>query len=104
MYNAMARKKHRSTRNAFVRWLAHCRKDQLEEKYDNMCELVTNLWFKQRVFLALRHAALESKTENSILKFKAWKNWCETSKKNKFFEKKVVLVDKIEAIRNERLK
>lgn len=50
-----------------------------------MSELVTNLWFKQRVFLALRQATLESKTENSMLKFKAWKNWCETARKKKYF-------------------
>ena len=50
-----------------------------------MSELVTSLWFKKRVFIALRQAALESKNEKSVIKFKAWKNWCEKSRKNKYF-------------------
>lgn len=60
-----------------------------------MSELVTNLWFKQRVFLALRQACLESKSESSMMKFKAWKNWCETARKKKYLLKKKLLVDRL---------
>ena len=81
----MARKRSRVLRGGFVRWLGFTKKQALEERYENMSELITNLWFKQRVFLALRHAALESKTESSVLKFKAWKSWCEKARKNKYF-------------------
>jgi hypothetical protein len=41
-------------RRGFVQWLGHVKKEQIEERYENMSELVTNLWFKQRVFLGLR--------------------------------------------------
>ncbi len=60
MTSVMTRKKNRMLRVGFVRWLGTTKRAALEERYENMSELVTNLWFKQRVFLALRHAALES--------------------------------------------
>ena len=75
----------------------------MEERYDKMSELVTNLWFKQRVFLGLKQACLESKTENALNKFRAWKDWCEKSRKNKFFEKKSILVERLHGTRTERL-
>lgn len=53
--------------------------------------------------MALRHAALESKTENSVLKFKAWKSWCEKARKTKYFEKKKILIERLEGTRDERL-
>ena len=68
-----------------------------------MTQLVTDLWFKQRVFLSLRQAALESKTESSIVKFKAWKSWCETARKKKYLERKQALVERICDTREERL-
>ena len=37
------------------------------------------------------------------MKFKAWKDWCEKSRKNKLFEKKSLLVERIEGTRTERL-
>lgn len=83
--------------------MAATRKRNLEQRYDKMCDNMTDLWFKQRIFLALKYATLESRTENQISKFKAWRNWCEESRKKKYFKKKDVLVGKIEAIRNEKL-
>lgn len=68
-----------------------------------MSDLMTSLWFKQRVFLGLRQACLESKTENSMMKFKAWKDWCETSRKKKYFARKKLLVDRLAGTRDERL-
>ena len=68
-----------------------------------MSELVTNLWFKQRVFLALRQACLEEKSEKSLLKFKAWRNWCETNRNKKYHQKKKLLVSRIQGLRAERL-
>ena len=103
MKSVLSRKKQRSTRRAFVRWLALTKKQQMEERYDTMSELVTNLWFKQRVFLGLRQAALESKTETSMLKFKAWKNWCEQAREKKYFQRKKVLVNRIQGVREDRL-
>jgi hypothetical protein len=54
MYSVMYRKKQRDQRKAFVMWLGFTKKTGLDERYEHMSELVTNLWFKQRVFLALR--------------------------------------------------
>lgn len=64
---------------------------------------MTDTWFKQRVFLGLKHACQQQKAETACVKFTAWKNWCETARKKKYFEKKELLVDKIQAIRTERL-
>ena len=36
-------------------------------------------------------------------KYQAWKNWCEQSRKDKFFAKKETLVANIEGVRTERL-
>lgn len=36
------------------------------------------------------------------MKFSAWKNWCETARKQKFFEKKELMVAKIHGMRVER--
>jgi hypothetical protein len=85
MASVSHRKRARNMRSGFVTWLGFTKKRGLEDRYEKMSELVTNLWFKQRVFLALRQAALESKTDNSVMKFKAWKSWCEKARKNKYF-------------------
>jgi hypothetical protein len=42
----MGRKKKLTTRKAFVYWLAHCKKQALEERYDHMSNLMTTMWFK----------------------------------------------------------
>jgi len=99
----MNRKRQRKIRSSFVRWLGIVKKQQMDERYDSLSDLVTNLWFKQRVFLALRQATLESKSENSMLKFRAWKDWCETARKKKYFQRKKVLVDRLNGQRDERL-
>lgn len=36
-------------------------------------------------------------------KFMAWKNWCEQSRKDKFFARKTALVENIECVRKDRL-
>jgi len=46
---------------------------------------------------------MESKTENSMLKFKAWKNWCEQAKQKKFYQRKKLLVSRLQGLRTERL-
>jgi hypothetical protein len=38
-----------------------------------------------------------------MIKFKAWKNWCETARKKKYFERKKGLVDRLMGTRVERL-
>ena len=57
-----------------------------------MSELITNMWFKQKVFLAIKLAVMNSQAEDEIVKFKTWKSWCETSRNNKYFDKKELLV------------
>jgi hypothetical protein len=84
-------------------WLAHAKRQSLEDRYDTMSHLITTMWFKQKVFLAMKLAVLNSQSEHEIVKFKAWKSWCENSRKNKYFDKKELLVEKIEGTRTEML-
>jgi len=51
-------------RKGFVTWLCFQRRADLAEKYENLSEMVTETWFKQRVFLALKHGVQQSKTES----------------------------------------
>jgi hypothetical protein len=88
---------------AFVMWLAHAKRQSLEDRYDTMSHLITTMWFKQKVFLAMKLAVLNSQSEHEIVKFKAWKSWCENSRKNKYFDKKELLVEKIEGTKTEML-
>lgn len=53
--------------------------------------------------MGLKHACQQHRTERSSIKFAAWKNWCETAREKRYFDKKEVLVTKIESIRTERL-
>ena len=75
-------------------WLAFCKRQALLDRYDCLSDVVSTTWFKQRVFLALKHACFVQKAETSMFKFTAWKNWCQTSRENKYFEKKQLLVDR----------
>lgn len=59
--------------------------------------------FKQKCFLALKHACNEQRAERSNMKFKAWSSWCETARKQRYFEKKEIMVSRIEGLRTERL-
>ena len=36
-------------------------------------------------------------------KFSAWKSWCETAREQKYFHNKVLIIDKIQGLRTERL-
>jgi len=92
-----------ATRQAFVMWLAHTKRQALEDRYDNMSELITTMWFKQKVFLAMKLAVMNSQADNEIVKFKAWKSWCENSRNTKYFDKKELLVQKIEGTRTHML-
>lgn len=84
-------------------WLAHSKRQMLEDRYDKMSDLITTMWFKQKVFLAMKLAVMNSQTEHEIVKFKAWKSWCEQSRNEKYFQKKALLVEKIEGTRTEML-
>lgn len=68
-----------------------------------MSNLVTTMWFKQKVFLSFKLAIMNQQAENEIVKFKAWKSWCENSRNEKYFAKKELLVQKIEGTRTEML-
>lgn len=37
------------------------------------------------------------------MKFKAWKDWCETTRKKKYFARKKLLVERLQGTRDERL-
>lgn len=103
LFKIIQRRLKANKRQGFVMWLAHTKRQGLEDRYDNMSELITKMWFKQKVFLAMKLAVLNSQSDHEIVKFKAWKSWCETSRKNKYFLKKELLVEKIEGTRTEML-
>jgi len=103
MFTIMQRKKKTYARQAFVMWLAHAKRQALEDRYEHMSELVTNMWFKQKVFLAMKLAVMNAQADHEIVKFKAWKSWCETSRNDKYFLKKELMVQKIEGTRTEML-
>ena len=68
-----------------------------------MTELVTRLWFKQKIFLSLKLATMDRQAEREVEKFKAWKSWCEQARKDKYHEKKALMVEKIYGVRTEQL-
>lgn len=103
MFMLMQRKRKMGVRSAFVMWLAHSKRQALEERYEKMNHLITQMWFKQKVFLAFKLAVMNAQADNEIVKFKAWKSWCEKSRNDKYFAKKELLVAKIEGTRTEML-
>lgn len=103
VFAIMQRRKKTFARQAFVTWLAHCKRQALEERYEHMSELITDMWFKQKVFLAMKLAVMNAQAEREIVKFKAWKSWCESSRNDKYFLKKELMVQKIEGTRTEML-
>jgi len=82
-------------------WLGHCKRASLEDRCENMTNLVTQLWFKQKVFLSLKLATMERQGEREVEKFKAWKSWCEQARKDKYHDKKELMVEKIFGTRTE---
>lgn len=68
-----------------------------------MSELITNMWFKQKVFLAMKLQVMNAQADHEVVKFKAWKSWCENSRNDKYFAKKELLIQKIEGTRTEML-
>jgi len=68
-----------------------------------MSELITNMWFKQKVFLAMKLQVMNAQADHEVVKFKAWKSWCENSRNEKYFAKKELLIQKIEGTRTEML-
>ena len=46
IFMIMQRKKKHSTRQAFITWLAYSKRQNLEERYEKMSDLVTKMWFK----------------------------------------------------------
>lgn len=90
-------------RRSFIKWLANIKQQDMQERQDMLADMVTETTYKQRVFLAFKHAVQQSKAEMAEYKFRAWKNWCEAQRKKKFFDKKEVMVGNIEGLRTERL-
>ena len=71
------RRTHRLQRKAFVTWLSTMKQQDMRDRQDVLADMVTETTYKQRVFLALKHAVQQSKAEMATNKFRAWKNWCE---------------------------
>ena len=84
-------------------WLGFSRKQALMDKYDKLSDIVSTTWFKQRVFLALKHACAVQRTDTSMAKFTAWKNWCDTAREQKYFAKKRQMVARQQGLRTGRL-
>ena len=68
-----------------------------------MGDIITAMWFKQKVFLSLKLAIMNQQAEREVMKFQTWKSWCEQARKDKYFEKKALMVDKIDGTRTEML-
>lgn len=103
LLSVSSRRALRMQRKAFLKWIALIKSERHQAQLQTLSEIVTDTTFKQRVFLALKQAVQQSKNEMSERKFQAWKNWCESSRKEKFFGKKEALVANIEGVRAERL-
>lgn len=56
LYGVVQRRRERQLRRAYVLWLSFCKRDSLLERYEKISDIVTETWFKQRVFLGLKHA------------------------------------------------
>lgn len=76
VYSIVTKKYERSLRRAYVLWLSFVKRENLNKRYETLSEIVTTTWFKQRVFLGLKHACQQQKVEETNLKFNSWKNWC----------------------------
>ena len=61
-------------------WVKHSKKEQERENYEGLVESVTQTRFTQKVFLAWREATNKDKQARFMIKFDAWKNWCEMMK------------------------
>ena len=60
IFSIMQKKKKMGLRKAFIMWLAHSKRQTLEDRYDTMSELITKMWYKQKVFLSMKHAVMNS--------------------------------------------
>jgi len=49
----------------------------MQRKQEVLSQMITETTFKQRVFLAFKHAVQQERQEMADRKFQAWKNWCE---------------------------
>ena len=77
--------------------------EQQSTRYDNMSALITELSFKQRVFLALRHACQAHRTERTTEKFQQWKQRCLAARARKYYMRKKLMVERLQGVRAERL-
>ena len=68
-----------------------------------MSNLISILGFKQRVFLALKHACLQSRTERTTAKFSTWRDKCFAARDRKDYLNKKLMIERLQGIRTERL-
>ena len=64
--------------------------------------MITELGFKQRVFLALKQACLKSNTERTTEKFKQWKDRCQVVRERNYYLRKKLMVERLQGVRTER--
>ena len=84
-------------------WLALVKSEQISKRYETMTTLISELTFKQRVFLALKHACLQNRTERTTDKFQEWKSKCLAARKRKYYLRKKLMIERIQGVRTERL-
>jgi len=86
-----------------VKWLATVKIDQMTTRYETLSTLVTQMSFKQRVFLALRHACQSERSERITEKFHEWKQRCLAARARKYYVHKKLMIERLQGVRTERL-
>ena len=99
----LSRHSRREQRAAFVSWLALVKSEQQQKRQENLSYMITELSFKQRIFLSLKHACLKSKVERTVEKFELWKDRCQKYRESKFFKSKKLMIERLQGVRTERL-
>jgi len=72
MYSITSRRRQRLLRKGFVRWMTFASQEDKAEKFEHLSNIITDTWYKQRVFLALKYAIHMEKTNTALSKFNAW--------------------------------
>ena len=103
LFSVLSRHNRREQRHAFVKWLAAVKGEQLATRYETLSTLVTELSFKQRVFLALRHACQGQRSEHITEKFHQWKQRCLAARARKYYVHKKLMIERLQGVRTERL-
>jgi nuclear transport factor 2 (NTF2) superfamily protein len=91
----LTRHNRREKRHAYVKWLATVKGEQMSVRYENLSTLVTEMSYKQRVFLALRHACQQQRSERINEKFHQWKQRCLAARNRKYYVHKKLMIERL---------